>query len=63
MAKPQPQQQHPTRPMPDPPGSSHDDDATIPDLTQPGQKPLPNRKRRHDDPPAPANDPASESPH
>ncbi|HLB15615.1 MAG TPA: hypothetical protein VJM14_11835 [Burkholderiales bacterium] len=55
MAKPQPQQQHPTRPTPDPVGPSHDDDATIPDLT-PGQKPLPNRKRRHDDPPAPANE-------
>jgi hypothetical protein len=63
MTQPQPRQQHPTRPTPGPVGPSHDDDATIPDLTQPGQKPPPNRKRRQSDSPAPANDPASESPH
>jgi hypothetical protein len=62
MTKPQSQQQHPTRPIPDPVEPSLDDDATIPDLTQPGQKPPPNRKRRRSDPPAPANDPARDGP-
>jgi hypothetical protein len=62
MTKPQSQQQHPNRPTPDPAGPWHDDDATVPDLTQPGQQPLRDRKRRHSDRPAPASDPASEGP-